>query len=162
MVSGTEGELPKSKIDPMLVSVGEESWQIQCNAQNVGNWIHGRCTKAKKVSTTLAQSFVCSRCKSKRGIVVPVETLCDGIEKVMGFCYLGDRLNASGGSESAVTSRVRTGWLKFRECSEVLRGKRFSPKLKGKIYQSYVRSAMVYGSETWCLKEKRGWNFKKS
>jgi len=79
----------------------------------------------------------------------------------MGFCYLGDQLNARDGSESAVTSRVRTGWSKFQECSEVLHGKKFSPKLKGKIYQSYVRSAMLYGSETWCLK-KKSWNFEKS
>ena len=26
-------------------------------------------------------------------------------------------------------------------------------KMKGKIYQSSVRSAMLYGSETWCLRE---------
>ena len=26
-------------------------------------------------------------------------------------------------------------------------------KMKGRIYQSCVRSAMLYGSETWCLKE---------
>ena len=26
--------------------------------------------------------------------------------------------------------------------------------MKGKIYKSYVRSAMLYGSEAWCLREK--------
>ena len=26
-------------------------------------------------------------------------------------------------------------------------------KMKERIYQSYVRSAMLYGSETWCLRE---------
>ena len=31
--------------------------------------------------------------------------------------------------------------------------KRFSLQMKGKIYKSYVRSAMLYGSETWCLRE---------
>jgi len=30
-----------------------------------------------------------------------MENLCDGIETVKGFCYLADRLNASGGSEAA-------------------------------------------------------------
>ena len=35
----------------------------------------------------------------------------------------------------------------------MLLGKKFSLKLKGKVYRSCVRSAMLYGSETWCLKE---------
>ena len=75
------------------------------------------------------------------------------METVKSFCYLGDRLNASGGSEAAVTARTRIGWLKFRECGEVLYGRRFSLKIKGRVYQSCVRSAILYGSETWCLTE---------
>ena len=47
------------------------------------------------------------------------------------FCYLGDKLNASGGSEAAVTSRTRIGWIKFRECGELLYGRKFSLKMKG-------------------------------
>jgi len=45
---------------------------------------------------------------------------------------------------------------KFRKCGEVLYGKRFSLKLKEKVYQSNcVQSAILYGSETWCLNEKQ-------
>ena len=64
------------------------------------------------------------------------------------FCCLGDRLNARGGNEAAVTARTRIGWIKFRECGELLYGRKFSLKMKGRIYQSCVRSAMLYGSET--------------
>ena len=77
------------------------------------------------------------------------------METVKGFCYLGDRvggLNASGGCETAVTSRVRIRWMKFRECGELLRG-RFSLRMKEMVYQSCVSSAMLYGSETWRLRE---------
>jgi len=84
----------------------------------------------------------------------PVELLCDGVETVIKFLYLGDRLNATGGCEVAVTARTRIGWMKFRECSELLKGKRFSLKIKGKVYKSCVRSAMMYGNETLCLREK--------
>ena len=35
-----------------------------------------------------------------------MEVLCAEVETVKGFCYLGDRLNASGGCETAVTARV--------------------------------------------------------
>ena len=36
-----------------------------------------------------------------------VKVLCDGGETVKGFCYLGDRLNASGGLSSDHTG---TNW----------------------------------------------------
>ena len=75
------------------------------------------------------------------------------MEIVKGLCYLGDGLNASGGCETAVTSKVRIGWIKFRECGELLRGRRFSWRMKEMVYRSCVRSAMLHGSETWCLRE---------
>ena len=76
------------------------------------------------------------------------------METVSKFSYLGDRLNATGGCETAVTARSKIGWVKFRICSEILKGRRFSLKIKGKVYKSCVRSAMLYGSEAWCLREK--------
>ena len=45
-----------------------------------------------------------------------MEELCEEVETVRGFCYLGDRVNASGGCEATVTARARIGWVKFREC----------------------------------------------
>ena len=76
------------------------------------------------------------------------------METVIKFTYLGDRLNATGGCETAVTATSRIGWMKFREFSKILKGTRFLLKMKGKIYKSCVRSAMLYGSEAWCLREK--------
>ena len=40
-------------------------------------------------------------------------------------------LNASGGCETAVTSRVRIGWMNYRECRELLRGRRLSLTIMG-------------------------------
>ena len=76
------------------------------------------------------------------------------MEIVSKFTYLGDRLNATGGCETAVTARSRIGWMKFRECSEILKGRRFSLTMKRNIRKSCVRSAMLYGSEARCLREK--------
>ena len=70
------------------------------------------------------------------------------LTKRRAFCYLGDRLNASSGSEAAVTARTRIGWIKVRECGELPHGRKLSLKMKERIYQSCVRSAMLYGSET--------------
>ena len=50
--------------------------------------------------------------------------------------------------------------MKFKECGdELLNSKRFSLKTKGMVYRSCLRSAMSYGSETWCLRENG--NFEK-
>ena len=61
---------------------------------------------------------MCGRCKKQAdGLVEPVEELCEEVETVRG---LGDRVNASGGCEAAVTARARIGWVKFREYGELL------------------------------------------
>ena len=121
-----------------------------------GKWIHGRCTKVKSVTSRLGRDFVCGRWKKQAdGLVEPVEELCEEMETVRGFCYLGDRVNASGGCEAAVTARARIGWVKFRECGELLNSKRFSLKVIGMVYQSCVRVVMLYGSATWCLRENQ-------
>ena len=104
-----------------------------------GKWVHGRCAKMKRVTSTLAKSFVCElRVYKIEGIVEPGEKLSffEQVDFVKSFCYLGDRLNASGGSEAVVTARTRIGWIKFRECGELLCGRKFSLKIKGKVYQS--------------------------
>ena len=81
------------------------------------------------------------------------EKLCDEVETVREFTYLGDRVSVNGGYEAAVTERTRCGWVKLRECGELLYGRRFPLKLKGAVYKSYVRPALLYESEAWCLIE---------
>ena len=121
-----------------------------------GNWVHGRCAKIKRVTARLAMHFACLKCKGiMEGTMDLVEKLCNEVETVNGFCYLGDRLNASGGYEAAVTARVRIGWVRFRECGKLLHGKRFPLKIKGKVYCCCIRLAILYGSDPWCLKENK-------
>ena len=73
----------------------------------------------------------------------PIENLRDVVETVNEFCYLEDKMKTSGGCEAAVTARMRIGWIKFRECSVLLLGKRFSIKIKARVFQSCVRSGML-------------------
>ena len=150
MVSGSEGELFKSKIDPCGVC-GRRVMANSVLCTKCGSWVHGngKCAKIKRVTTRLAMHFVCLKCKViMEGTMDSIEKLCNEVETVNGFCYLGDRLNASSGCEAAVTARVR-----FREYGELLPGNRFPLKMKGNVYCCCVRSAILNGSETWCLKE---------
>ena len=52
-----------------------------------------------------------------------------------------------------MTARTGCGWVKFRECGELLYGTRFPLRLEGAVCRSCVRTAILYGSEAWCLKE---------
>ena len=80
----------------------------------------------EKATYSSARHFVCRRCTDVGDDTEePVEVLCDEVETAKGFCYLGDRLNASGGCETAVTLRARIKWIKFRECGELLHGRFF-------------------------------------
>ena len=153
MVSGSEGKLFKSKIDPCGVC-GRRVTANSVLCTKCGNWVHGKCAKIKRATARLAMHFVCLKCKRiMKGMMDLIKKLCDEVETVNGFCYLGDKLNASGGCEAAVTVRVRIGWVRFRECVELLLGNRFPLKMKGKIHHCCVRPAILYGSETWYLKE---------
>ena len=133
MVSGSEGELYKSKIDPRGIC-GRRVMVNSVLCTKCGSWVHGKCAKIKRATARLAMHFVCLKCKGiMKGMVDSIEKIFDEVETVNIFCYLGDRLNASGGCEAAVTARVRIGWVRFRECGELF-GNRFSMKMKGKVY----------------------------
>ena len=81
------------------------------------------------------------------------EKLCVEVEILSEFTYVGDRMSEGVGCEAAFTARTRSGWAMFRECGELLYGRRFPLKLKWSVYKSYVRPAILYESEAWCLKE---------
>jgi hypothetical protein len=125
-------------------------------------WVHGKCSKVKGSLQKAIATFVCSRCvNSALTAAAPNNAAGNGnwnigngdiIERVGKFCYLGDMINADGGADSAVVARVRSAWKKFRELLPILTHKGTSLKLKGKIYESCVRSCMIYGSETWPMK----------
>ena len=81
------------------------------------------------------------------GTIDLIEKLCDEVDTVNGLCYLGDRPNASGGCEAVVAARVKIGWVRFRECGELLLGNRFPVKMKSKVHRCCVRSAILCGRD---------------
>ena len=81
------------------------------------------------------------------------EKLCDKVETVSEFAYIGDRMSAGGRCTAAVTVKTRCGWVKFRERGELLYDRRFSLRLKRSVYMSYVRPAILNGGEALFLKK---------
>ena len=76
------------------------------------SWVHRSTFAKKKLSVAHDQSYVCARYSSMKA-GTEAKKLCDGVEMVKSFCCLSERLNASGGSAAAVTTRARIGWIKI-------------------------------------------------
>ncbi len=73
-----------------------------------------------------------------------------GVElpKTTVFTYLGCRIDSDGGYEEAMEGRIQSGWMKWKETTGVTCDRRMPMKLKGKIYRSVTRPALMYGGET--------------
>jgi len=50
-----------------------------------------------------------------------------------------------------VRARVAAAWKKWREMVSLMTNRSIPLKIRGKVYESYVRSVMLYGAETWAL-----------
>ena len=142
--------MSKSNVD----QCGVCSLNVKANSALCGKWMHGRCARMKRVTVTFSRNFTCRRCEGNIGkSVEQEEKLCDEVETVWEFTYFGDRVSAGGGCEATVTTITRCWWVKFRDCGELLHGRRFPLRLEGAVYKSRVRPAILHGSEAWCLKE---------
>ena len=122
MVSGSKGEIFKSKVDP-CAKYGKKVMANLVMCTKCGKWVHGRCAKMKRVTSTQAKEFVCKLCvDTKEEIVEPGKEISffHQVDFVKSFSSLRDGRNASDGSEAAVTAKTKTGWVQFRECGELL------------------------------------------
>ena len=61
----------------------------------------------------------------------------------------------SGSCEREVKKRVQAGWNGWKRVSGVICDKRLPARVKGKMYSSMVRPAMVYGLETVAVTRKQ-------
>ena len=102
----------------------------------------------------------------KNNVMVCGSITNDGMSKSnvdpCGVCSLRANLNSVlylqrakliHGRCAGVKMVTRCGRVKFRECDELLYGRRFPLMLKEVVYKSYVRPTILYESVAWCLKE---------
>ena len=64
-------------------------------------------------------------------------------------------MQESGSCEREVKKRVQAGWNGWREVSGVICDRRLPVRVKGKVYSSVVRLAMVYGLEMVAVTKKQ-------
>ena len=56
-------------------------------------------------------------------------------------------MEQSGGTDREVAKRIQAGWTAWRKITGVLCDRRVPAKVKGRMYKSMVRPAMLYGME---------------
>ena len=74
------------------------------------------------------------------------------IPQVTRFKYIWSIVQNEGEIEADVNQRIQAGWLKWRRASGVLCDKKVPLKLRGKLYWTAVRPAMLLVRSVWRLR----------
>ncbi|KAI5087806.1 hypothetical protein C0J45_22295, partial [Silurus meridionalis] len=77
------------------------------------------------------------------------------VEKVEECRYLGSTVQSNGECVREVKKRVQAGWSGWRRVTGVICESRVSARMKGKVYRTVVRPAMLYGLETVALRKRQ-------
>ena len=83
--------------------------------------------------------------KNTKSITIGGQTL----EEVNQFTYLGSVIAVDGGTEEDVKSRIGKARTSFNILNKIWKSKTISLNTKLKIFNSNVKSILLYGSETW-------------
>ena len=73
------------------------------------------------------------------------------LERVNTYKYLGASLAENGDLDAEMTHRIQSGWKNWKRVSGILCDRRISFGVKGKVYKTVVRPAMMYGADTWAV-----------
>ncbi|KAK3568204.1 hypothetical protein QTP86_000221 [Hemibagrus guttatus] len=94
-------------------------------------------------------------CVNEREGSGPVRLQGEEVKKVQEFKYLGSTVQSNGECGKEVKKRVQAGWNGWRKVSGVLCDRKISARIKGKVYRTVVRPAMLYGLETVSLRKRQ-------
>jgi len=73
----------------------------------------------------------------------------EAVERVSEFTYLGNISNETGKTDEDITARLRKAQSTFSMLMPVLKAKCIRLQTKLRIFNTNVKSALLYGSETW-------------
>ena len=69
------------------------------------------------------------------------------------FICLGATLADKGDLDAEMTHKIQAGWKNWKRVSVIPCDRRISLRVKGKVYKTVIRPAMIYGAETWAVKK---------
>ncbi|XP_065671877.1 uncharacterized protein LOC136089732 [Hydra vulgaris] len=131
-----------------IVICSESREQVEVNLER---WRYALESRGMKVSRSKTE-YMCVDERADGG-----QFQLQGVDlvKVDEFTYLGSRVQSNGGSEREVKKRVQAGWCGWHKVSGVIWDRRVSARMRGKIYRTVVRPAMLYGLETVALTKRQ-------
>ena len=115
------------------------------------SWRYALERKGMKVSRSKTK-YLCINAGNDKETVKMKDTK---VPRVKEFKYLGSTVQESGSCKREVKKRVQAGWNRWRKVSGVICDRRLPAEVKGKVYSSVVRPAMVYGLETMVITKKQ-------
>ncbi|KAK3535914.1 hypothetical protein QTP70_021210 [Hemibagrus guttatus] len=119
--------------------------------ENLERWRFALERRGMKVSRSKTEYM----CVNEREGSGRVRLQGEEVKKVQEFKYLGSTVQSNGECGKEVKERVQAGWNGWRKVSGVLCDQKISARIKGKVYRTVVRPAMLYGLETVSLRKRQ-------
>ncbi|KAK3569543.1 hypothetical protein QTP86_034825 [Hemibagrus guttatus] len=131
-----------------IVICSESREQVE---ENLERWRFALERRGMKVSRSKTEYM----CVNEREGSGTVRLQGEEVKKVQEFKYLGSTVQSNGECGKEVKKRVQAGWNGWRKVSGVLCDRKISTRIKGKVYRTVVRPAMLYGLETVSLRKRQ-------
>ncbi|KAK3533904.1 hypothetical protein QTP70_034899 [Hemibagrus guttatus] len=131
-----------------IVICSESREQVE---ENLERWRFALERRGMKVSRSKTEYM----CVNEREGSGTVRLQSEEVKKVQEFKYLGSTVQSNGECGKEVKKRVQAGWNGWRKVSGVLCDQKISARIKGKVYRTVVRPAMLYGLETVSLRKRQ-------
>ncbi|KAK3552498.1 hypothetical protein QTP86_012369 [Hemibagrus guttatus] len=131
-----------------IVIFSESREQVE---ENLERWRFALERRGMKVSRSKTEYM----CVNEREGSGTVRLQGEEVKKVQEFKYLGSTVQTNGECGKEVKKRVQAGWNGWRKVSGVLCERKISARIKGKVYRTVVRPAMLYGLETVSLRKRQ-------
>ncbi|KAK3524970.1 hypothetical protein QTP86_011790 [Hemibagrus guttatus] len=131
-----------------IVICSESREQVE---ENLERWRFALERRGMKVSRSKTEYM----CVNEREGSGTVRLQGEEVKKVQEFKYLGSTVQSNGECGKEVKKRVQAGWNGWRKVSGVLCDQKISARIKGKVYRTVVRPAILYGLETVSLRKRQ-------
>ncbi|KAK3511277.1 hypothetical protein QTP70_034776, partial [Hemibagrus guttatus] len=131
-----------------IVICSESREQVE---ENLERWRFALERRGMKVSRSKTEYM----CVNEREGSGTVRLQGEEVKKVQEFKYLGSTVQSNEECGKEVKKRVMAGWNGWRNVSGVLCYRKISARIKGKVYRTVVRPAMLYGLETVSLRKRQ-------
>ncbi|KAK3526352.1 hypothetical protein QTP70_024631 [Hemibagrus guttatus] len=131
-----------------IVICSESREQVE---ENLERWRFALERRGMKVSRSKTEYM----CVNEREGSGTVRLQGEEVKKVQEFKYLVSTVQSNGECGKEVKKRVQAGWNGWRKVSGVLCDQKISARIKGKVYRTVVRPAMLYGLETVSLRKRQ-------